>query len=543
MDVIKASLIIGIGITLYYLLLQWPNDVEVYGESPSKYNEINTETDSEYLLSESLSPLSPLSENKQKISTEPEEVFEIENEDLSVLIEKSTGRFTVAFLKNVFLEKGGKDPFVVLNPSNSYSANSGFYTRSQGYLKPNFTKISEGQGANGKKVYLLEGEANGIAFRKKIEMDVKGYEINIQDEINSSMAEDIDITPYVLLERDDSPVKESGLMYTYLGPVFSSSKDTYEKYDFDDIRDSPYQNKTQGGWVAFIQHYFLSAWIPAQNAEHLYQARYSQGRDRYSIGYTSADSVLSYGKTVKSNNTFYVGPKLPKQLVNIEENLDLTVDYGFLWWLGKPMYWFLDLGHSLFNNWGLAIIFLTVVLKLLTWPLSAKAYVSMGKMRELAPKMQQLQEKHGDNRQAMSHELMEMYKKEGVNPLGGCLPMLAQMPFFLAFYWVLLETVELRHSPFFLWIDDLSAMDPYYILPILNGAGMYLSQKLTPTPPNADPMQAQMMKFFPLIFAVIFAWFPSGLVLYWLVNMVIQIFQQWWYSRGTKYGTGSVGSG
>jgi YidC/Oxa1 family membrane protein insertase len=191
----------------------------------------------------------------------------------------------------------------------------------------------------------------------------------------------------------------------------------------------------------------------------------------------------------------------------------------------------------------LAIIFLTVALKLLTWPLSAKAYVSMGKMRELAPKMQLLQEKHGDNRQAMSQELMEVYKKEGVNPLGGCLPMLAQMPFFLAFYWVLLETVELRHSPFFLWIDDLSAMDPYFILPILNGAGMYLSQKLTPTPPNADPMQAQMMKFFPLIFAVIFAWFPSGLVLYWLVNMVIQIFQQWWYSRGTKYGTGSVGSG
>ena len=542
MDVIKASLIIGIGITLYYLLLQWPKDVEAYGEVSNKHNEINTKNDSEYLLSETLSPLSPLSENKPKISTELEEVFEIENDDLSILVEKSTGRFTVAFLKNIFLEKGGKDPFVVLDPSNSYSANSGFYTRSQGYLKPNFTKISEGLGANGRKIYILEGDANGIAFRKKIEMDVEGYEINIQDEISSSMAEDIDITPYVLLERDDSPVKESGLMYTYLGPVFSSSKDTYEKYDFDDIRDSPYQNKTRGGWVAFIQHYFLTAWIPAQNAEHLYQARYSQGRERYSIGYTSSDSVLSYGTTVESNNTFYVGPKLPKQLVNIEDNLDLTVDYGFLWWLGKPMYWFLDLGHSLFNNWGLAIIFLTVVLKLLTWPLSAKAYVSMGKMRELAPKMQQLQEKHGDNRQAMSQELMEMYKKEGVNPLGGCLPMLAQMPFFLAFYWVLLETVELRHSPFFLWIDDLSAMDPYYILPILNGAGMYLSQKLTPTPPNADPMQAQMMKFFPLIFAVIFAWFPSGLVLYWLVNMIIQIFQQWWYSRATKHRTGSVGS-
>ena len=543
MDVIKTSLIIGIGLTLYYLLLQWPNEAGLYSESPGTIIETEGKVDSEYSLTEPLSPLSPLSDNKPKNLSESVEVFEIENDDLSIFVEKSTGRFTISFLKNVFLEKGGEDPFVVLDPNNSYSANSGFYTRTQGYLKPNFTKISEDLGVNGKNIYVLEGTANGIAFRKKIEMDLRGYEINIQDEIQSSMSEDIDITPYVLLERDDSPVKESGLMYTYLGPVFSSSKDTYEKYDFDDIKDSPYQNKTQGGWVAFIQHYFLTAWIPNQNAEHLYQARYSQGSERYSIGYTSADSVLSYGKVVKSNNTFYVGPKLPKQLANIEENLDLTVDYGFLWWLGKPMYWFLDLGHSLFNNWGLAIIFLTVALKLLTWPLSAKAYVSMGKMRELAPKMQLLQEKHGDNRQAMSQELMEMYKKEGVNPLGGCLPMLAQMPFFLAFYWVLLETVELRHSPFFLWIDDLSAMDPYFILPILNGAGMYLSQKLTPTPPNADPMQAQMMKFFPLIFAVIFAWFPSGLVLYWLVNMIIQIFQQWWYSRGTKYGTGSVGSG
>ena len=543
MDVIKTSLIIAIGLTLYYLLLQWPNEAGLYSESPSIYSETKVKVDSEYSLTEPLSPLSPLSDDKPKNSSEPVEVFEIENDDLSIFVEKSTGRFTISFLKNVFLEKGGEDPFVVLDPNNSYSANSGFYTRTQGYLKPNFTKISEDLGVNGKNIYVLEGTANGIAFRKKIEMDVGGYEINIQDEIQSSMSEDIDITPYVLLERDDSPVKESGLMYTYLGPVFSSSKDTYEKYDFDDIKDSPYQNKTQGGWVAFIQHYFLTAWIPNQNAEHLYQARYSQGSERYSIGYTSADSVLSYGGVVKSNNTFYVGPKLPKQLANIEENLDLTVDYGFLWWLGKPMYWFLDLGHSIFNNWGLAIIFLTVALKLLTWPLSAKAYVSMGKMRELAPKMQLLQEKHGDNRQAMSQELMEMYKKEGVNPLGGCLPMLAQMPFFLAFYWVLLETVELRHSPFFLWIDDLSAMDPYFILPILNGAGMYLSQKLTPTPPNADPMQAQMMKFFPLVFAVIFAWFPSGLVLYWLVNMIIQIFQQWWYSRGTKLGTGSTGSG
>ena len=531
MDVIKTSLIIAIGITFYYLLLQWPNQVDNYEVSTNYTNESIEFDDSEDLLTEPLSPLSEQNEIQIESATQPLEVFEIENDDLSLFVEKTTGKFTISFLKNISLEKGGKDPFVVLDPNNSYSANSGFYTRSQGYLRPNFSKISESLGVNGKNIYTLEGETNGISFKKKIEMDVVGYGIKIFDEITSTINDDITVTPYVLIERDNSPVKESGLMYTYLGPVFSSTRDTYEKYDFDDIKDAPYQNKTFGGWVAFIQHYFLTAWIPDQSAEHLYQARYNESRGKYSVGYTSKDSILSYGGKAVSSNVFYVGPKLPKQLANIEENLDLTVDYGFLWWLGKPMYWLLDIGYGIFQNWGLAIIFLTVILKIATWPLSAKAYVSMGKMRELAPKMQQLQEKHGDNRQAMSQELMEIYKKEGVNPLGGCLPMLAQMPFFLAFYWVLLETVELRHSPFFLWIDDLSAMDPYYVLPLLNGAGMYLSQKLTPTPPNADPMQAQMMKLFPLIFAVIFAWFPSGLVLYWLVNMVIQIFQQWWYTR------------
>ena len=551
MDVIKTSLIIGIGLTFYYLLLQWPTDNYINDGSSQEHQEIKAFSDSERSLSEPLAPLSQPNQGLGEVAPQKLNYFEIQNDDLSLLVESRTGRFEVSSLKNISEEKGSEERFNIFGKTydansgkeNIYFANSGFYTRTQGYLNPQFEKITEQSVETGSKVYILEGTSGGLNFSRKIEIENTGYSLKVEDTVSSVLGEDISMTPYVVIERDGSPVEEGGLMYTYLGPVFSSTKDTYEKYDFDDIRNSSYQNKSLGGWVALIQHYFLSAWIPDQNEEYLYQGRYGENSGRYSLGYTSRDSILSYGETVSTKNTLYVGPKLPKQLVEIEENLDLTVDYGFLWWLGKPMYWFLDLGYSLFNNWGLAIIFLTVALKLLTWPLSAKAYVSMGKMRELAPKMQLLQEKHGDNRQAMSQELMEVYKKEGVNPLGGCLPMLAQMPFFLAFYWVLLETVELRHSPFFLWIDDLSAMDPYFILPILNGAGMYLSQKLTPTPPNADPMQAQMMKFFPLIFAVIFAWFPSGLVLYWLVNMVIQIFQQWWYSRGTKYGTGSVGSG
>jgi YidC/Oxa1 family membrane protein insertase len=539
MDVIKTSLIFAIGITLYYLLLQWPMNEVTENNYSQKSIEISSFNDSEQLLSESLSPLSSPAEIKKTEEEGEHNYFEIQNSDVLLLIDSKTGRFDVSQLKNVAKDKGAQEPFLVFGRTinsetgieNSYFANSGFYTRTQGYLAPEFSKISEQRSGNNSKTYHLQGFSNGLSFSRKIEMADSGYEIKVADEVSSTLNGDITITPYVVIERDGSAVEEGGLMYTYLGPVFSSTKDTYEKYDFDDIRESSYQNKSMGGWVALIQHYFLSAWVPDQSSEYLYQARYGQNSGRYSLGYTSKDVVVSYGETTSTENTLYVGPKLPKQLVEIQDNLDLTVDYGFLWWLGKPMYWLLDLGYSIFNNWGLAIIFLTVVLKLATWPLSAKAYVSMGKMREMAPKMQLLQEKHGDNRQAMSAELMELYKKEGVNPLGGCLPMLAQMPFFLAFYWVLLETVELRHSPFFLWIDDLSAMDPYFVLPILNGAGMYLSQKLTPTPPNADPMQAQMMKLFPLVFAVIFAWFPSGLVLYWLVNMLIQIFQQWWYSR------------
>ena len=539
MDVIKTSLIIGIAVTFYYLLLQWPTEAKTYQEVSNLDSKINTLNESDRSLSEPLTTFSEPSDVEDSIPAAVSEKFVIENDDLLLNVDAKTGRFVYSELKNISKEKDQKLPFQILGKTikedrlveNLYFANSGFYTQSQGYLDPQFSDMRIEKKEDSSTAYYLEGSSGGLNFQRKIQFASSGYRVDVEDTIISGLGEKITVTPYVVIERDDSTLDSNGWLYTYLGPVFSSTKDNYEKYDFGDIRDSSYQNKSLGGWVALIQHYFLSAWVPDQSEEYLYQARYGDRSDRYSLGYTSKDSVISYGESITTKNTLFVGPKLPDQLKEVQENLDLTVDYGFLFFLGKPMYWLLELGNSIFNNWGLAIIFLTVVLKIATWPLSAKAYVSMGKMRELQPKMQQLQEKHGDNRQAMSQELMQLYQKEGVNPLGGCLPMLLQMPFFLAFYWVLIETVELRHSPFFLWIDDLSAMDPYFILPILNGAGMYLSQKLTPTPPNADPMQAQMMKLFPLMFAVLFAWFPSGLVLYWLVNMVIQIFQQWWYSR------------
>ena len=545
MDVIKTSLIIAIAITSYYLLMQWPQDSNVQLSENGEDLSYSTINESEYLqtnpesLKDNTPGLSVMSSPNEAVIKEPVGViFRVENEDLVLEIDSSNGRIFRSMFKGIKDELGSENPLVLLGAQNnsSYFASSGFFDEvKNSYIYPNFSEMSSAPNRDGSITYTMLGENNGLFLSKEITLAASGYEIKVEDKINSSNSSaGTSVVPYAVIETEMPVIKDLGFFdperFTYHGPVFSTNNEKYEKYSFDDLLDRSYAETSRGGWVAIIQHYFLTAWVPEQLNENKLQGRFTQSNKRYSVGYTGERAYLSSGSSVLSKNTLYVGPKLPEQLSKIQEDLSLTVDYGFLWWLGKPMYWLLSFGNSMFNNWGFAIIFLTLVIKLMTWPLSAKAYTSMGKLRELQPKMALLQEKHGDNKQAMSQELMEMYKKEGVNPLGGCLPMLLQMPFFLAFYWVLLETVELRHSPLF-WIDDLSDMDPYFILPILNAAGMYLSQKMTPTPPNADPMQAQMMKVFPLVFAFMFAWFPSGLVLYWTMNMAVQILQQWWYSK------------
>ena len=545
MDVIKTSLIIAIAITSYYLLMQWPQDSNVQLSENGEDLLYSTINESEYLqtnpesLKDNTPGLSVMSSPNEAVIKEPVGViFRVENEDLVLEIDSSNGRIFRSMFKGIKDELGSENPLVLLGAQNvsSYFASSGFFDEvKNSYIYPNFSEMSSAPNRDGSITYTMLGENNGLFLSKEITLAASGYEIKVEDKINSSNSSaGTSVVPYAVIETEMPVIKDLGFFdperFTYHGPVFSTNNEKYEKYSFDDLLDRSYAETSRGGWVAIIQHYFLTAWVPEQLNENKLQGRFTQNNKRYSVGYTGERAYLSSGSSVLSKNTLYVGPKLPEQLSKIQEDLSLTVDYGFLWWLGKPMYWLLSFGNSMFNNWGFAIIFLTLVIKLMTWPLSAKAYTSMGKLRELQPKMALLQEKHGDNKQAMSQELMEMYKKEGVNPLGGCLPMLLQMPFFLAFYWVLLETVELRHSPLF-WIDDLSDMDPYFILPILNAAGMYLSQKMTPTPPNADPMQAQMMKVFPLVFAFMFAWFPSGLVLYWTMNMAVQILQQWWYSK------------
>ena len=282
-----------------------------------------------------------------------------------------------------------------------------------------------------------------------------------------------------------------------------------------------------GGWVAMMQHYFVSAWAGKEGENSLFYTKEIKGKNgtEYSIGMRSEPIFIEPEQTANFSRTLFVGPKLQKNLEKVSPGLDLTVDYGMLTFLSKPLFWLLDKIYSFTANWGWSIILLTILIKVLFYKLSETSYRSMAKMKKFTPKIQTIRERYADDRQKLNQAMLEMYKQEKINPLGGCWPILIQIPVFIALYWVLLESVEMRHAPFILWIDDLSSKDPFYVLPLLMGVSMYIQQKLNPTPP--DPVQAKVMQFLPIIFTAFFAFFPSGLVLYWVANNILSIAQQW----------------
>ena len=314
----------------------------------------------------------------------------------------------------------------------------------------------------------------------------------------------------------------------YLGGALTTEENNYEKIDFDDIDEGSFQATTIGGWVAFLQHYFLTAWVAPENQATSYHARKTSD-GYYLFGFTGQSQTIGSGQTGTWTARFYAGPKDQVELEKIAPHLNLTVDYGFLWWIAIPLFKALTFFHDIVGNWGLAIILLTLSVKALLAGFSAKGYRSMANMRRVAPAMKRLQERYSNDREKLSKEMMALYQKEGANPLGSCLPMLLPMPVFLALYWVLLESVELRQAPFIFWINDLAAMDPYFILPLLMGASTYLMQALNPQ--VGDPMQVRMMKLMPIMFTVLFLFFPAGLVLYWLVNNLLSLAQQTYVYR------------
>lgn len=368
---------------------------------------------------------------------------------------------------------------------------------------------------------------NDVRIVKRFTFSSGGYIIGVEYLINNLSDASWQAAFYGQIKRDSREplVQSSGGVAPYLGAALREPETNFAKYDFSDMQDESVKTTIKAGWVAMVQHYFVSAWVPPREDENTFSLRKLKGQDIYLMGFVGRTINVAAGSAGSYQAQFYVGPKDQETLESLAEYLDLTVDYGFLWMLAKPIFAAMKFIHDVVGNWGWAIILLTVLIKLLLYPLSAASLKSMAKMRNLQPEMARLKELYGDDRQKMSQELMGLYKKEKVNPAGGCLPMLLQMPVFIALYWVLLESVEIRHAPWFLWIQDLSAKDPYFVLPLIMGGSMLLMQKLQPMP--TDPMQAKVMQLMPIMFTFFFMFFPAGLVLYWTVNNLLSMAQQW----------------
>ncbi|EJL6342031.1 membrane protein insertase YidC [Vibrio cholerae] len=368
-------------------------------------------------------------------------------------------------------------------------------------------------------------QANGIDYTKTFILKRGSYAVDVVFDVANNSGSEATLGMYAHLRQNLLDSGGNLAMPTYRGGAYSTSDVRYKKYSFDDMKDRNLSapNDVTVNWVAMIQHYFASAWIPRDEPQaQLYSRVINNLGD---MGIRTPNKTIANGDKAEFEATLWVGPKLQDQMAATAPNLDLVVDYGWLWFIAKPLHWLLSVIQTFVGNWGVAIICLTFIVRGAMYPLTKAQYTSMAKMRMLQPKLQAMRERIGDDRQRMSQEMMELYKKEKVNPLGGCLPILLQMPIFIALYWALMESVELRHSPFFGWINDLSAQDPYYILPLLMGASMFVIQKMSPTT-ITDPMQQKIMTFMPVMFTFFFLWFPSGLVLYWLVSNIVTLIQQ-----------------
>ncbi|MCA1248700.1 membrane protein insertase YidC [Massilia oculi] len=392
--------------------------------------------------------------------------------------------------------------------------------------------------ANGNVQLVLDAEQGGVRLTKTFTFKKGDYTIGLRHDVTNLSAAPVQPSLYLQLQHDgNKPANDSWFMSSYTGPTLYTAEDKYQKLSFEDIEkgNAEHSAKANNGWVAISQHFFVSAFIPADKAQRdIYTKKIAT--NLYAIGTVQPLGNVAPGATVSTDSRLYSGPQDEKTLETITPGLELVKDYGMLTIIAKPIFWVMDHLHALLGNWGWTIVALTVLIKLAFFPLSAAGYRSMAKMRVVTPKMQAIRERYKNDPQKMQQATMELYKTEKINPLGGCLPILVQMPVFFALYWVLQSSVEMRGAPWVGWITDLTQPDPFFILPIIYAVSMFITTKLNPQP--ADPVQAKMMLFMPLAFSVIFFFFPSGLVLYWVVNNILSIAQQWVITK--KFETGAA---
>ena len=557
MDFQRILILLGLAVTSYMLILAWNEDYGTNGrlvaEEPPEaiVSEVSPVPNEEFIPGEPATALTQpqpddvpqleeIEETTPQVAVTRSRFVRVNTDVLKVSINLTGGDIVRVALPDYPASLETPDvPFLLVDPANKYVAQSGLIgpngTDKTG-SRPEFTTSADlyDIGDNEDlKVSLSFMQDNGAEILKHFTFRRGDYLVQVDYEIRNNTTQAWRGALFTQIKRDgQQPVSFSdnlmGLQ-PYVGGATRSDEELYHKLEFDDLEEDSYKYSSQGGYVALVQHYFVSAWVPVGDQRNTYQARKLGNQDVYLFGFTTPAMTIPAGEDGMVSAQYYVGPKDQYRMEEIAEGLDLTVDYGFLWWLAQPLFYLLTVMHSVFGNWGVAIIFLTVIVKALLYPLSATSFRSMAKMRKLQPEMVRLKERYGDDRQQFSQAMMDLYKKEGANPLGGCFPILLQMPVFLALYWTLMESVELRQAPFMLWIYDLSAMDPYFVLPILMGISMYLTQMMNPEPP--DPVQAKVFKFMPIMFTFFFLWFPSGLVLYWLVNNILSVLQQWYVMR------------
>jgi YidC/Oxa1 family membrane protein insertase len=454
---------------------------------------------------------------------------------LDVQISLQGGTLQSAHMKGYPVAKDKPDTLIQLlsaDPSNFGAIQTGLRIAGEGD-EPNHraTFVSSSQSfemgdAETLVVPLQWKSAGGISVEKRFIFKRGGYAIGIEQEVNNGSAELWRGADYAQIQRISKEQERSMFdvdSYSFAGPIVYNGEKS-EKLKHDDLtEDGAFTFKSQNGWLGAIQHHFLSALVPPAGTEHAYSV--SVRGDRSTTSMIGLAESVAPGSSKVFATTAFVGPKLQSQLEELNETLKLTVDYGWLTIISQPLFWLLSIVFDFIGNWGVSIILVTFLIKLAFYKLTESSGRSMAKMRNLQPRMKALQDRYKDDKPALSAAMMELYKREKVNPAAGCLPILIQMPFFLAFYWVLLESVEMRQAPFALWITDLSIKDPYFILPLIMGAAMFMQQKLNPAP--ADPVQAKVMQIMPIMFTGFFAFFPSGLVLYWVTNTLLSIAQQW----------------
>ncbi len=542
--IFRVMIIIAMLITAYLLILAWRDD---YADAPAvdAVPETSTSVGADIPATTGAAgdiPAQTLPVDASAVAAAPETntgLITVTTDRYDIKINPEGGDIVYAALKQYDATLNSEKPFVLLEN------NSGrVYVAQSGLIGPNGIDTAEGRAkySHAANNYVMEKgqqtlsvpltyQKDGVTVTKTFTFTQDKYPIDISYQIQNASANAWQGQMFAQLKRDDS--KDPGMsdkgalsMATYLGGAWGTPEDPYNKLKFGKFNDGELTTTSDEGWVGIVQHYFVSAWTP-ENFTGKFFSR-ETGND-YFIGFNSQPVNVAPNKQITLNATLYAGPKVQSELKEVAVGLNQTVDYGLLWPISKILFAILDGIHKVIGNWGWSIILLTLLVKIALMWVSNKSYYSMAKMRAIAPRLAALKEEHGDDRMKMSQEMMAIYKEEKVNPMAGCLPILMQMPIFLALYWVLVESVELRHAPWILWIQDLSAMDPWFILPLLMGASMFIQQQLNPQP--ADPMQAKVMKFLPIIFTAFMLFFPAGLVLYWTVNNLFSMTQQYIINR------------